>query len=351
MSVDNVTLERTRRLFNICESGGDVFQVQALLEQGVDLSAEKENVVEGFVVSENTPLEEAAENGHVAIVQLLKEHGSQIGDALSLAVKKGHLTVVELLIKDLKGSSEDLPNDLGFLLSFAAKEGHLEVAKFLVRSGANINWVDADNYTPIMLAVEEGHGAIVDFLLTLNPSLKGIGATLDELERDLDDNAMFAAAGYDIESEQQMFDTLKKGYADYLVRRQLAEGFTGIRGFFETGKSALQAGELRSSDYGFIPWDLMQNVVSFVVGDEAMADMMAKGKKDFSSSVESDASKTQNSVVSNVSILLPHYMFPTIASLLKDVRMTVEDVARERPSFAQALRESMVSACTNQGRV
>jgi hypothetical protein len=44
-------------------------------------------------------------------------------------------------------------------------------------------------------------------------------------------------------------------------------------------------------------------------------------------------------------------MFPTIASLLKDVRMTVEDVARERPSFAQALRESMVSACTNQGRV
>lgn len=50
-------------------------------------------------------------------------------------------------------------------LTYAARDGFVEIAKLLVASDADINWIDGEGVTPLILASFKNHLAIAELLL------------------------------------------------------------------------------------------------------------------------------------------------------------------------------------------
>ena len=71
------------------------------------------------------------------------------------AVEKNDIVEVKRLITE-----EDVSSDIhelsanAPLLTVAAENGHIDIVKFLIRSGANVNAYDTDNFTPLVHTVE-----------------------------------------------------------------------------------------------------------------------------------------------------------------------------------------------------
>ncbi|KAF7592995.1 hypothetical protein BBP40_012154 [Aspergillus hancockii] len=121
------------------------------------------------------PLHEAAENGHVAVVELLLnkgvdpncQHGRQ-GTPLHLAAERGHEAVVEMLIDQGADPNSQDQFDSKTPLHKAAGAGHKAVVKLLLDSGANPD-VDFQGIyrgeTPLHHAAQAGHEAATNLLL------------------------------------------------------------------------------------------------------------------------------------------------------------------------------------------
>src|SRR5689334_11388146 len=108
-------------LCNACKTGG-FQQVKYWLSQGVDINSTfKES--DG---AERTPLQYAANAGHLDIVRLLV--------ASKAKISKGRIDTAATP------------------LYIAAQEGHLEVAQLLIESGADINQATTKRTTPIWIA-------------------------------------------------------------------------------------------------------------------------------------------------------------------------------------------------------
>ena len=169
--------------------------VALLLSQGGDINAQTEETQEtaltlaccgGFLdvadflikagadieAGANTPLMEAAQEGHLDLVRHLINCGANVnattssGDtALMYACENGHTDVAELLLQagaDLEHEAEGGRTSL----MKASRAGHLCTVQFLINKGANVNKVTANNdHTALSLACAGGHLAVVELLL------------------------------------------------------------------------------------------------------------------------------------------------------------------------------------------
>lgn len=130
---------------------------------------------------EGHPLSMAAANGHVSVVSLLLKHGVPVDlhtgtrekrTALHLAAEKGHLDVLRVLVD--AGSQINAQDYLGTTsLHFAVHEGHLEAVQFLLARGADPNMSTTSGSTALCMAPRSGSVDVVRCLLdheaTTNP--------------------------------------------------------------------------------------------------------------------------------------------------------------------------------------
>jgi Ankyrin repeats (3 copies)/Ankyrin repeat len=121
-----------------------------------------------------TPLLYAAQNGHTAIVKLLAARDDVNADAkdrygrtpLLWAAAGGHAVVVELLLArdDVNADAKD--GNGRTPLSWAAAGGHAVVIELLLaRDDVNADTKDGNGWTPLSWAATRGHTAVVELLL------------------------------------------------------------------------------------------------------------------------------------------------------------------------------------------
>jgi hypothetical protein len=107
----------------------------------------------------------AIERGHLDIVKLLIEKGAQVDEArigdsvtpLLIAAGHGHLEIVKLLIEKGAQVNQARISDGGLPLFFAAQNGHAEVVELLIQKGAEID-VKCSTTIEILKRVVERNG-------------------------------------------------------------------------------------------------------------------------------------------------------------------------------------------------
>lgn len=145
-------------------------EVLEALNNGADASAI--NMVTG-----QSALIYAADNGNVHIVNLLLENGADVNDddnggntPLMIASERGHPETVKLLIES--GASMNAQDKYKrTALMKASESGRLEVVTTLLKKGADVNAKDKWNKTAIFHAIDQGHENVVPILLENNIDL------------------------------------------------------------------------------------------------------------------------------------------------------------------------------------
>src|SRR5579875_800029 len=164
---------------------GNADMIEALLAAGAD--AKSLTTADG-----ETVLMTAARSGNVAAVKILLDHGAEINareqyrgqTALMWAAAERHPEVVRLLLArgadwkvlslardnsmpKLSAASSVTPMARGGLsaLHFAAREGDVETGRVMLDAGVDVNIVDADHTTPLVVALLNKHYTFAKFLL------------------------------------------------------------------------------------------------------------------------------------------------------------------------------------------
>ena len=156
--------------------GGSVDMIRLLLDRGA-----KPNLGIG---GDGNPLLNAARKGHLQAVILLLERGADInagvegdGNALIMAAGSGHSEIVKLLLDRGADIHKVVAGDENAIIK-ACEQGRLEMVKLLVSRGADVNSsvrvqegredkLVEEYRTPLSMARRGGHGAIVEYLLSV----------------------------------------------------------------------------------------------------------------------------------------------------------------------------------------
>jgi ankyrin repeat protein len=139
--------------------------VMFLLDQGADIEARN--------FFDSSALSLAVKSGHSGVVKLLLQRGANTDlvdkhdqSPLSHAAEEGYENIVEMLltIDNIDIEARDAHGQTPLLYAISANS--IAIVKRLLEAGANINSKDHMRVTPLALAVEEGHEAIVELLLS-----------------------------------------------------------------------------------------------------------------------------------------------------------------------------------------
>ena len=85
------------------------------------------------------------------------------GRALIESTKAGDLNAVTTLLDE--GVPPNAVVNTNTALTFAARDGQLAIAQTLIARGADINWIDGEGVTPLILASFKGHVDVAKLLL------------------------------------------------------------------------------------------------------------------------------------------------------------------------------------------
>ena len=163
-------MNRTALYFAV--NNNHVSIVKYLLTRKVDVSLKSKD--------NDTVFEVAARNGYVDVLKSLLTYKRYFINAvdgdqytlLHLACLKGHLGIVEILLKlniDVSLKQDDGLN----ACHIAAKEGHLQILQMLLNN--NQSFLDETgfyNSTPLYLAAWRGHLDVVKYLLTMGANVR-----------------------------------------------------------------------------------------------------------------------------------------------------------------------------------
>jgi ankyrin repeat protein len=119
---------------------------------------------------DTTPLFCAIQQGNIPLATLLLQHGAEFNRPLSL-ITPMHVPVVvaqaqltsDVTIPLMKRQAQLQKGDT--LFHFACRAGHLGMVELLIREKADINKSDANGYTPLHIAAEEGNLELAKLLI------------------------------------------------------------------------------------------------------------------------------------------------------------------------------------------
>ncbi|CAH0047285.1 unnamed protein product [Clonostachys solani] len=140
---------------NVAADGGHLEVVRLLVEKGADLTIAQ---TAGW-----TPIHSAVTGGYDDVVELLVRSGADITTAdsdgwtlLHKAAKNGNIELAKLLMSN--GADAAAKNDCGWPpLLIAAEMGHCEVIQMLIDKGVNTMVAQNDGWTPLHVAAGNGH--------------------------------------------------------------------------------------------------------------------------------------------------------------------------------------------------
>jgi ankyrin repeat protein len=137
---------------------GDLETVRRLAGKGIDVNARSE--------AEKTALMAAAEKGRLEVARFLTEHGADINapdswgfSALVRALKNGHWDVARLLVEkgaDVNSKPTEQHSFTQTPFTMAASFGDPGMLQFLLDHGADIETVNGDGKTALLIVAEIG---------------------------------------------------------------------------------------------------------------------------------------------------------------------------------------------------
>lgn len=65
----------------------------------------------------------------------------------------------------LQGTNPNVVYHTNTALTYAARDGFTEIARLLIDYGADVNWIDGEGVTPLILASFKNHRSLVQLLL------------------------------------------------------------------------------------------------------------------------------------------------------------------------------------------
>ncbi|EGG24530.1 hypothetical protein DFA_02773 [Cavenderia fasciculata] len=170
-------LEEFKRLLKEQEEeGGEVELTKKTTEKTLLLAASKGNIdivkyiIENKLgkgeVRDTKIMEEAFRGEHWQVVELLLEHGWELGmEEIHMAVIKGNLSWVQRIYPTLIGNNVPWKT-----VDDAAAYGHLDILKFFYSEGFRL-CRQVDPHNGMALAAENGHLACVEFIHSRNPDV------------------------------------------------------------------------------------------------------------------------------------------------------------------------------------
>ncbi len=156
--------------FWLAAKAGNKAKIEQLLSRG----AKPDEMVKDLE-GEHFALVSAAREGHLDVVQLLLQHGTNVNiraqenwsadvTPLMAAARKGHTEIVKALLAakaDVAAKDKGLDGGGETPLHYAARGGNADVVRALIGAGAKANAKAKDGITPLCLAVsEKKHDAI-----------------------------------------------------------------------------------------------------------------------------------------------------------------------------------------------
>lgn len=160
-------------LFESCKKG-DLYLINYLIGKKVNINAQD--------LDGRTVLMLFAKNGNFKAVDFLLEFDPIVDmkdndgyTALFYACEKGFKNIVNLLLS-IKGHFSDvneIDNNLRSPIIVAVRYGHKEIVEILIKEGAKISQRDKFDLTALDLALSYGHKDIVDTLINADVNFKG----------------------------------------------------------------------------------------------------------------------------------------------------------------------------------